>query len=216
MLTPFLLPKYLLLFILTCSCIFISPSNTQTMPHWLEQSQILYKNIKKEFWCKWIITITLTQQASNLPHHLWGSSSSHCSGRWTLPPWCHPLTYKPFVKTLWISYMYSLTHRHSVHWHQYKMQALFESGSKTDWSHANCQTQMQVLIINATLGPAALNHGQMYPPPTSRVLSTAIWSQFVIKENSRKNSASACDRLFLLCFAFFFSPFPRCSGWLLI
>lgn len=108
--------------------------------------------------------------------------------------------------------MYILTDAHSVIYHPYEMQARFESGRKTDWSHANCQTQTQVLIINATLDPAALNHGQIYPPPTSRVPSTVIWSQFVIKENSREGSASPCDRLLFLCFAFFFHLFPRRSG----
>lgn len=75
---------------------------------------------------------------------------------------------------------------------------------KPTGSHANCQTE----IINATLDPAALNHGQIYPPCTSRVPSTVIWSQFVVKENSGENAACASDWLFFLCFAFFFHRFP--------
>lgn len=63
------------------------------------------------------------------------------------------------------------------------------------------------LIINAILDTAALNHRQIYPPPSSLVPSTVIWSQFVIKENSRESSASACDRL-LFCVLHFFTFSP--------
>lgn len=54
--------------------------------------------------------------------------------------------------------MYILIYVHPVFYHHYEKQTLFESGHKTDWSHVNCQTQTQVLIINAVLHTVALNH----------------------------------------------------------
>ena len=87
-------------------------------------------------------------------------------------------------------------------------------GFKTHWSHINCLTQMRVLIINAGLQTAALNHRHIYPTPSS-VPSTVIWSQIVMKKKektSRRSAFSASDRLlFCVCL---FPPFLS-SQWLI-
>lgn len=47
----------------------------------------------------------------------------------------------------------------------YKARSPFDSSHKTDWSHVNCKTQRQVVVINAGWHTAALNHRQIYPSP---------------------------------------------------
>lgn len=76
-----------------------------------------------------------------------------------------PLPYKPFGNPLWISHMHILIYIPSVFCDHYETQSPFESGHKTAWSQVNCQTQTRVLIINAILHTAALNHRQIFPSP---------------------------------------------------
>lgn len=92
----------------------------------------------------------------------------------------HPnlsLPYKPFGEPLWIPHMHILIYVHSVLYDHHETQSRVESGHKTAWSQVNCQTQTRVLIINAMLHTAALNHRQI----SSLVPFKVIWSQFVIK-----------------------------------
>lgn len=97
--------------------------------------------------------------------------------------------------------MHILIYIHSVFNDHYEILFPFESGRKTAWSQVNCQTQTQVLIINAILHTAALNHGANLPLP-SLVLFKVIWSQFVIKR-----PADTAQRVSVIGFCLLFSIF---------
>ena len=125
---------------------------------------------------------------ANAVYHKSCSDSSDVEDELSHPNF--PFPYKPFGNPLWIPHMYILIYVHSVLYHHYETQSLFESGHKTNWSQVNCQTQTQVLIINAVIHTAALNHRQICPPPPppslSLVPSKVIWSQFVIKKGQQR------------------------------
>lgn len=104
-----------------------------------------------------------------------------------------PLAYIPFVEPLWISHMYILIYVHSVIHHLYETQARFESGHKTDWSHVNCQTQMQVLDHKCYIRYCCFKSQANLPPA---FLSGAFHSDLVSICNKREQQRelSQCRR----------------------
>lgn len=107
------------------------------------------------------------------------------------------LSYKPFAHPLWISHMYLLIYVYFVFYHLHGTQSLFESDHKNDWSHANCQTQTQVLIINVIY---CCFKSQTNPSLPSLVPSMVIWSQFaiIVKKKKKKDLQRKCCQSWLL------------------
>lgn len=94
----------------------------------------------------------------------------------------------------------------------YKARSLFDSSHKTDWSHVNCKTQRQVVVINAVWHTAALNHRQIYPSP---LWFLPQWFDLNLSWKKRKTSGeNIASANFSFAFFSFFFTFPSPSQWL--